>query len=120
MVSLPRACRPFPRQSPFAVRPHSARARRELEVFVRVQRAAAIAWIAAGILSGATAVSAQDPKASPTPPPSPPPATTTSVLANLPVRLYANVNLRQDYQRPQDKADLLLAPNQNDGLLTRL
>jgi hypothetical protein len=92
-----------------------------LEVFVKVQRAAAIAWIAAGIFSGASAsVWAQDPKPSPTPPPSPPPATTTPVLANVPIRLYANVNLRQDYQRPQDKADLLLEPNQNDGLLARL
>ena len=86
---------------------------------MRVQRAAAIVLIAAGILSGATAVSAQDPKPSPTPPPSPPPATPPSVLANLPVRLYANVNLRQDFQRPEDKADLLLE-NVNDGLLTRL
>ena len=37
-----------------------------------------------------------------------------------PVRLYANVNLGQDFQRPEDKADLLLDGNQNDGLLTRL
>jgi hypothetical protein len=42
------------------------------------------------------------------------------VLATLPIRMYANVNLRQDYQRPEDKADLLLDPNQIDGLLTRL
>jgi hypothetical protein len=78
-------------------------------------------WIAAGILCGSAAARAEDPQASPPPPPSPPPApTTTSVLANLPIRMYANVNLRQDYQRPQDKADLLLDPNQNDGLLTRL
>ena len=34
--------------------------------------------------------------------------------------MYANVNLRQDYQRPEDKADLLLDPNQIDGLFTRL
>ena len=88
---------------------------------MRVQRAAAVVWIAAGILSGSAAARAEDPKPSPTPPPSPPPAaTTTSVLANLPIRMYANVNLRQDYQRPQDKADLLLDPNENDGLLTRL
>jgi len=42
------------------------------------------------------------------------------VLAGLPIRMYANVNLRQDFQRPEDKADLLLDPNRIDGLLTRL
>ena len=94
-----------------------------LEVHVRVQRAAAIVAIAAGILSGAAAAYAEDPQPSPTPPHVPPPAAapaTTSVLATLPIRMYANVNLRQDYQRPQDKADLLLDPNQIDGLVTRL
>jgi putative porin len=88
---------------------------------VRVHRAAAVVWIAAGILCGSAAARAEDPQPSPTPPPSPPPAaTTTSVLASLPIRMYANVNLRQDYQRPQDKADTLLDPNRIDGLLTRL
>jgi hypothetical protein len=84
---------------------------------VRFQRAAAIASITAVVLAGASGALAQEPRPSPspTPPPSPPP----SVLANLPVRLYANVNLRQDFQRPEDKADLLLE-NVNDGLLTRL
>jgi len=100
--------------------PHEA-ALALLEVHVRVQRAAVVVSIAAGILCGSAAARAEDPQPSPTPPPSPPPAaTTTSVLASLPIRMYANVNLRQDYQRPQDKADLLLDPNQNDGLLTRL
>jgi Putative porin len=81
----------------------------------------AIMTIAAGILSGSAAARADDPQPAPTPPPSPPPPpATTSVLATLPIRMYANVNLRQDYQRPEDKADLLLDPNQNDGLLTRL
>ena len=92
---------------------------------MRVQRAAAIVFVAAGILCGSTGARAEEPQASPspspTPPPSPPPApATTSVLATLPIRMYANVNLRQDYQRPEDKADLLLDPNQIDGLLTRL
>ncbi|HYU40690.1 MAG TPA: hypothetical protein VEQ84_00930, partial [Vicinamibacteria bacterium] len=75
----------------------------------------------AALLCGPAAARAQDPQPSPTPPPSPPPApATTSVLAGLPIRMYANVNLRQDFQRPEDKADLLLDPNRIDGLLTRL
>src|SRR5438876_3412317 len=95
------------------------------EVSVRTPRAAATAMITAVVLLGAAMARAEDPQPSP-PPPSPPPASPapaaapTSVWANLPIRVYANVNLRQDYQRPQDKADLLLDPNQNDGLLTRL
>lgn len=94
---------------------------------MRVQRAAAIVALAAGILFGAGTARAEDPQPSPTPPPAPSPTpppvaapATTSVLASLPVRLFANVNLRQDYQRPEDKADLLLDPNQIDGLVTRL
>jgi len=92
---------------------------------VRTPRAAATAMITAVVLFGAAVARAEDPQPGP-PPPSPPPASPapaagpSSVWANLPIRLYANVNLRQDYQRPQDKADLLLDPNQNDGLVTRL
>ena len=44
-----------------------------------------------------------------------PPAT-----ASLPIRFYANVVLRYDFTRPEDREDLLLDGNQIDGLLTRL
>ncbi|HUG52310.1 MAG TPA: putative porin, partial [Vicinamibacteria bacterium] len=92
---------------------------------MRVQRAT-VALFTAAALSGGAMAFPEDAQPSPAPPsspasPSPPPAgTPASVLATLPIRLYANVNLRQDYQRPEDKADLLLDPNQIDGLVTRL
>ena len=44
-----------------------------------------------------------------------PPAT-----ASLPIRFYANVVVRYDFTRPEDREDLLLDGNQIDGLLTRL
>lgn len=75
------------------------------------------------LLGAATAgVSSADeppvPAASPTPSasPAPPPAMT----ASIPIRFFANVYLREDWTRLQDKADLLLEGNQVDGLLTRL
>jgi hypothetical protein len=84
-----------------------------------------MALFAAGILAGSAArpddtQPSPPPSPAPSPSPSPPPTQTTSVLANLPIRLYANINLRQDFQRPQDKADLLLDPHRIDGLVTRL
>lgn len=77
------------------------------------------------LLAGAVAVSlalpawpdeppAPAPQATPTPAPPPP------VTATVPIRFFANVYLREDFTRLQDKADLLLPGNQVDGLLTRL
>lgn len=42
------------------------------------------------------------------------------MTASIPIRFFANVYLREDWTRLQDKADLLLEGNQVDGLLTRL
>ena len=42
------------------------------------------------------------------------------MTASIPIRFFANVYLREDWTRLQDKADLLLDGNQVDGLLTRL
>ena len=42
------------------------------------------------------------------------------MTASVPIRFFANVYLREDWTRLQDKADLLLDGNQVDGLLTRL
>lgn len=58
------------------------------------------------------------PAASPTPSASPAPPPT--MTASIPIRFFANVYLREDWTRLQDKADLLLEGNQVDGLLTRL
>ena len=42
------------------------------------------------------------------------------MTASIPIRFFANVYLREDWTRLQDKADLLLDGNHVDGLLTRL
>jgi hypothetical protein len=42
------------------------------------------------------------------------------VTASVPIRFFANVHLRYDFTRLEDRADLLLDGNQVDGLLARL
>ncbi|MEO5761047.1 MAG: putative porin [Vicinamibacteria bacterium] len=79
------------------------------------------------VAPSAQARGADDPQASPTPSPSPiadapkpPPSTMIVMTSTIPIRFFANVYLREDFTRLEDKADLLLAGNHNDGLLTRL
>lgn len=55
------------------------------------------------------------PAATALPAPAAPPVT-----ASIPIRFFANVHLRQDFTRLEDRADLLLDGNQVDGLLVRL
>jgi len=49
-----------------------------------------------------------------------PAAESSGVTANIPVRLFANIHLRQDFTKLEDRTDLLLDDNQVYGLLARL
>ncbi len=79
------------------------------------------AIFAFGLTNATRADDAPAPQASPTPAPSPAPAAPAPAMtASIPIRYFANVLLRQDFTRTQDKPDLLLEGNNVDGLLTRL
>jgi len=60
------------------------------------------------------------PQAQAAPVQSPPPDSDPPVTASVPIRFFANVHLRYDFTRLEDRADLLLDGNQLDGLLARL
>lgn len=69
---------------------------------------------------------AQTPAASPPPaappaatPPAPAPAGTSDVKAGLPLKIGASVALRHEFSNFEDRADLLLPPNDVEGLLGR-
>ena len=90
---------------------------------MKVHHAAAVALIAAAVFSGAASARAEDAPASPTPPSPPPEAQAQAppaVTASLPIRLFGNVNVRDDFQDPVDRPDLLLDPNQVNGLVARI
>ena len=54
------------------------------------------------------------------PAPTPTPSGSPAVTANIPIRFFANVLLRQDFTTTQDKPDFLLPGNNIYGLTTRL
>jgi len=59
----------------------------------------------------------------PDPPPAQTPTTaaeTPGVTANIPVRFFANIHLREDFTNPEDRTDLLLDPDQVYGFVGRL
>ena len=97
--------------------------------FFRVEKTAP--WVVAlGVVLFASpdrASAGDDPQAKPTASPSPtpeapkpPPSTLVVMTSSIPIRFFANVYLREDFTTLEDKADLLLEGNHNDGLLTRL
>jgi hypothetical protein len=45
---------------------------------------------------------------------------TSAVTSNLAVRFFANVHLREDFTKPEDRTDLLLDPDQVYGFVARL
>ena len=71
------------------------------------------------MVAGARAATADDapaPQASPTPTPAAAAAPPPAMTASIPIRFFANVYLREDWTRLQDKADLLLDGNQVDEI----
>lgn len=58
--------------------------------------------------------------AEPEPPAQAPAAQAATVTSNIPLRFFANVHLREDFTRLEDRLDLLLDGNEVDGFLARL
>lgn len=56
----------------------------------------------------------------PEPPAQAPAAETSGVTANIPVRFFANIHLREDFTKPEDRTDLLLDPDSVYGFVGRV